>query len=78
MLNWYTTGEPVTGVYVIVALIFLGFTFFLLNYLVSIAGDVSKDQIQKYKNIYEAQAAIDAANAEVAPTDDEVNPEVKE
>lgn len=59
VLIWYTTGEPITRVNFLIALAFLGFFFFLMNQLVSIAGNVSRDQIQKYKAILTAQEKLD-------------------
>lgn len=54
VLNWVTTGESVTKVHFLLAMAFMGFVFFLLNHLVSIAGEVSKQQIAKYKAIAQA------------------------
>jgi hypothetical protein len=59
VLLWYTTGEAIMRVNFLIALAFLGFFFFLMNQLVSIAGNVSRDQIQKYKAILNAQDKLD-------------------
>lgn len=60
VLIWYTTGEPITRVNFLIALAFLGFIFLLMNRLVSIAGNVSRDQILKYKAILKAQDTTEA------------------